>query len=215
MATTKYQMWLTANGEKEKLRFPVLPKEISIRDGSKNQSVSIVGLGEYTVPQSAPALVYSFSCFFPATAYPGSGTITKPKTLVDKIRKWKKSGKPVRFIITGANIDTFCTIEDFPRSEMGGDVGTVYYSLTLKEAITPTVRKVKVAGGAAKVSNTAKRSNNTAAPKTYTVKKGDCLWNIAKKYLGSGARYKEIYNLNRDKIKNPNLIYPGQVLKMP
>ena len=48
-----------------------------------------------------------------------------------------------------------------------------------------------------------------------TVRKGDCLWNIAKAKLGSGARYTEIYNLNRNKIRNPNLIYPGQVLLLP
>lgn len=57
----------------------------------------------------------------------------------------------------------------------------------------------------------------TTAPKaaTYTVKSGDCLWNIAKKQLGNGADYTKIYNLNKDKIKNPNLIYPGQVLTLP
>lgn len=51
--------------------------------------------------------------------------------------------------------------------------------------------------------------------KSYTVKKGDCLWNIAKKYYGDGNKYTKIYNANKDKIKNPNLIYPGQSLKIP
>ena len=51
--------------------------------------------------------------------------------------------------------------------------------------------------------------------RTYTVKRGDCLWNIAKKYYGNGSKYTTIYNANRDKIKNPNLIYPGQVLTIP
>ena len=51
--------------------------------------------------------------------------------------------------------------------------------------------------------------------KSYTVKKGDCLWNIAKKYYGNGAQYTKIYNANKGKIKNPNLIYPGQVLTIP
>ena len=50
---------------------------------------------------------------------------------------------------------------------------------------------------------------------TYTVKSGDCLWRIAQRLLGKGSRYTEIYNLNRDKIKNPNLIYPGQKLTIP
>ena len=51
--------------------------------------------------------------------------------------------------------------------------------------------------------------------KTYIVKKGDCLYNIAKKELGDGARWKEIYNLNKDKIENPDLIYPDQKLTLP
>lgn len=56
-----------------------------------------------------------------------------------------------------------------------------------------------------------------SAPKnsTYDVKSGDCLWNIAKKQLGDGSRWKEIYDLNKDKIKNPNLIYPNQTLTLP
>ena len=38
---------------------------------------------------------------------------------------------------------------------------------------------------------------------------------IAKKQLGDGSRWKEIHDLNRDKISNPNLIHPGLVLVMP
>ena len=51
--------------------------------------------------------------------------------------------------------------------------------------------------------------------KTHTVVRGDCLWNIAKKYLGKGSRWNEIYQLNRDIIKNPDLIYAGQIIKLP
>lgn len=50
---------------------------------------------------------------------------------------------------------------------------------------------------------------------TYEVVKGDCLWNIAKKHLGNGARWTEIYELNTGIISNPSLIYPGQQLVMP
>lgn len=51
---------------------------------------------------------------------------------------------------------------------------------------------------------------------TYTVKKGDNLWTLAKKFYGSGADYSKIYEANRDTIgKNPNLIYPGQTFTIP
>ena len=55
----------------------------------------------------------------------------------------------------------------------------------------------------------------TAYAADYTVQKGDSLWKIAQKTLGSGARWGEIYNLNRDSVKNPGLIYPGQVFHLP
>ena len=48
--------------------------------------------------------------------------------------------------------------------------------------------------------------------KPYTVVSGDCLWNIAYKLYGSGARWTEIYELNKETVKNPEMIYIGQVL---
>jgi len=57
------------------------------------------------------------------------------------------------------------------------------------------------------------------APKEvdYTVVRGDCLWNIAKKkdFYGNGFAWPNIYKANRDKIKNPDLIYPKQVFTIP
>ncbi|MBN2570680.1 MAG: LysM peptidoglycan-binding domain-containing protein [Ignavibacteriales bacterium] len=57
------------------------------------------------------------------------------------------------------------------------------------------------------------------APKTntYTVVKGDCLWNIAKKrdIYDNAFAWPVIYKANRDQIKNPDLIYPKQVFKIP
>lgn len=51
---------------------------------------------------------------------------------------------------------------------------------------------------------------------TYTVKKGDSLWKIAKQLCGSGADWKKIYEANKDIIgENPNLIYPGQTFTIP
>ena len=47
------------------------------------------------------------------------------------------------------------------------------------------------------------------------VQKGNSLWRIARKTLGGGVFYTEIYNNNLTKIKNPNLIYPGQVFNIP
>jgi LysM repeat protein len=64
-------------------------------------------------------------------------------------------------------------------------------------------------------SNTGNNGEEDATVATYTVVKGDCLWKIAKKQLGDGSRYIEIYKLNQDTIKNPDMISIGQKLVLP
>jgi LysM repeat protein len=54
-----------------------------------------------------------------------------------------------------------------------------------------------------------------ASMKTYTVKSGDTLGEIAKRELGSANKYMDIFNANRDQLSDPDKIKPGQVLKMP
>jgi nucleoid-associated protein YgaU len=59
--------------------------------------------------------------------------------------------------------------------------------------------------------------NPTATPasRTYTVAAGDSLSKIAKKFYGDANKWKKIFEANRDTVKNPDLIHPGQVLKIP
>jgi hypothetical protein len=49
----------------------------------------------------------------------------------------------------------------------------------------------------------------------YSVRRGDTLYDIARRLLGNPNRWPEIYERNRDKIEDPDLIYPGQVLRIP
>jgi nucleoid-associated protein YgaU len=51
--------------------------------------------------------------------------------------------------------------------------------------------------------------------KTYTVVKGDSLSKIAQREYGKANQWKRIYEANRDQIKDPDLIHPGQVLRIP
>ena len=54
-----------------------------------------------------------------------------------------------------------------------------------------------------------------AAARTYTVKPGDTLSKIAKEMLGSANAYMKIFEANKDQLTNPDLIKPGQVLRIP
>ena len=53
------------------------------------------------------------------------------------------------------------------------------------------------------------------APRTYTVVSGDNLSRIAKKFYGDANRWRKIHEANKDVIKNPDVIQPGWVLKIP
>ena len=68
------------------------------------------------------------------------------------------------------------------------------------------VADIQVTGGSAAAA--------PAAPKTYTVKAGDTLSKIAKMTLGDANAYMRIFELNKDQLKNPDEIKPGQVLKI-
>ena len=50
---------------------------------------------------------------------------------------------------------------------------------------------------------------------SYTVKKGDTLSKISKQFYGDANAYKKIFDANRDQLKDPDKIQPGQVLRIP
>ena len=71
---------------------------------------------------------------------------------------------------------------------------------------------------AADFSDVQSGSSSTAPAdqeKSYTVQSGDSLSKIAKHVYGDANKWHAIFDANRDKIKNPDLIQPGQVLTLP
>jgi len=58
-------------------------------------------------------------------------------------------------------------------------------------------------------------TEETIGEQTYTVQKGDTLSHIAKQFYGKANAWNRIFEANRDQLDNPDLIQPGQVLKIP
>lgn len=61
--------------------------------------------------------------------------------------------------------------------------------------------------------------DSTEAPagggRSHTVEKGDTLSQISKRFYGSAGHWKAIFDANRDQLDNPDLIHPGQTLRIP
>lgn len=208
-----YEMWLTVKSNGKKLRIPVNPETIQISVGTQNTSVSVSGLGEVTILNDPAAKTYEFSSQFPATYGPYCETlkIVDPWTAVKFIEKYMNK-YPFRFIVTGTKINTLVSVEDFSYSEQAGDVGTIYYSLKLKQYRIVKPRQITIIQQQPIVVQAA-REDTKPKETTYTVVSGDCLTTIARK-LGI-SDWHTIYNANAAMIKDPNLIYPGQVLTIP
>jgi nucleoid-associated protein YgaU len=81
----------------------------------------------------------------------------------------------------------------------------------------PRASKGRAQGATATSSPSAAATTPTAtaAPRTYTVAKGDSLSKIAQQVYGRADRWKLIFEANRDLISDPDLIHPGQVLVLP
>lgn len=98
-----------------------------------------------------------------------------------------------------------------------------YKDLNADISVSPVAQS---APGKADVKEAAGRSSQatpippgvtpaSGGTRTYTVKKGDTLSKISKEHYGDANQYMKIFEANRDQLKDPDKIYPGQELRIP
>jgi len=132
------------------------------------------------------------------------------------------------FLNAGASFDTGIPLDEaviaYVREKLGGVISRTYAAprgdqTIITETATPDAAEQPTDGNTAG-TNTEQTGETGNTPDTgnnaeyYTVKSGDCLWTIAQRFYGSGKFWTVIYELNRDQIRNPNVIYVGQVLRV-
>lgn len=99
---------------------------------------------------------------------------------------------------------------EFPRTgTQGGHVGPDFRNVDSR--VGSTERPVNAGGSA----GTGGMQPPAAQPQTYTVVSGDTLSHIARQFYGNASRWPRIFDANRDKISDPDKIFPGQVLRIP
>lgn len=237
-----YEMWLNYDNDSKTFRFPVLPEKIKVTVKGESTTFSIDQIGEVFHKGPRGAQRISFSCYFPAIYGSYCQVPEESFQAAEKCHAWicqlMEADKPAHFILVGGPMAVNCyvLITSYAPSEDGGDVGTVSYTLELAEYRSTSLRKVRntktsSSGSGSKkskvVSEPKNRVSNKEKATKVTVKSGDCLWNLAKKYYGSGAKYTKILKANEAELDKAakahghsssnggNLIFPGTVLVIP
>ena len=204
---------------------PVTPAEIRTRTESRNKAVYILNFGEMNLAKKPGLQEISFTVLLPGRVYSfvqTEGIFHEPEFYLNLFREYKAAGKPVQLIVFRRLADgtqIFCgnmevLLEDYTVTEKGGEQGDFWVELRWKEYRgAKSIRyDMKTEGGQTALIVQGQARERRTPTGTYTVRKGDCLWAIAKRELGDGTRYREIAEKNG--IADPSRIFPGQILKL-
>jgi len=219
----------------DKILLPITPSKMQVKINNKNKTMTLINDGEINILKQAGLSEITFDALLPNNKYPFAtykrNRFKDAEYFLNKIKKFKVQNKSLRFIVvreTQGGDELFdtnmkVTLEDYTITDDVSNGTDITVSIKLKqykEYSTKTVVIIEPIVNTTTAATTtvvtppveARPVESPPTPPTYTVVSGDCLWNICKQYLGDGSRYKEIATLNG--ISNPNLIYPGQVIKL-
>lgn len=230
MAKAGYDFYL------KKCLLPVTPEKLSIKVNNANKTVTLINEGEINILKKAELTDIEFECEIPQVkrpyaVYTNSSGFREASYFLNYFEALKTSQEPFQFIVCRKkpngkslfNTNIKVSMEDYKITEDAGEGFDLKIKVKLKQwkdygtkTVKVTITASKPKASAEPTRETTTKTAETSSSQTYTVVKGDCLWNIAKKYYGNGSKYTVIYNANKSVIgSNPNLIYPGQVLTIP
>lgn len=205
---------------------PIAPAEIKTNIEGNDDTFQLVNGQGFVIPELPKLTKISFTLWLPAQPYPWAqyrGGFKKPVHFLNLFEELKVACKPFDFAVIrnhdrSTNSDTYLKVilTDYTIHEDADQlVDDIEVDITLLQFNDLVSTSVKLAEKDGKtVATTDKsRSGSKEVPKEYTVKYGDTLCELAKKYLGDSGKWKTIYELNKGKIKDYNRVPAGTVLR--
>lgn len=218
----------------DKILCPIAPSQLQMKIKGQNKTLTLINEGEVNLLKRTGLTEISFDIMLPNVQYPFAvykSGFQRADYFLEEIGKLKTNSKPFQFIVTRTlpnekmlfDTNLKVSLEEYTIKEDSKEGFDVVVSVKLKQyreygtkTCVETTPKQNTQKKTISLGTPKRATENSPAPvknETYTVQKGDCLWNISKKFYGDGSKYKKLAEVN--KIKNANLIYPGQVLTIP
>ena len=194
----------------KELVLPVTPAGWDLLHGRKVNTITMHQVGDVNLPGSAVLLDQELTCLLPAHDYPFNqpGAGTQPYAYIEQLQKWSDAGTVLRFIVSDA-VNEAVLLDPISYEERDG-TGDLYCTIPIRGYRQLAAETVETAD----TGNKARAVETPPAKQTtYTVVKGDTLSGIARRFYGDASLYGKLAAANN--IKNPNLIYAGQVLTIP
>ena len=223
------------------LTLPITPNKLTITNSSNNKVITLINEGDVNILKSPSLTEIEFDARFPMRKYPFSRDPDDFEDYFKEFTKVKEKKKSCRFSVVrrtpnGKNTwgtSFLVSIEELKTTESADEGDDVIVTFKLKQyksygSKTLPNSQLKVTTSTSSKPRAVENPPTGAEGTSYTIKSGDCMWNIAKKFYGNGATWKKIYEANKTVIENTAKkyrngkdsnngwwIYPGTKIVIP
>lgn len=200
----------------------------------KNKTLTLVNDGEINFLKAPGLTEINFEVVLPMLGPYGftlyENGFQPPEYYTERLKQIVTGSRAVRFIVSRMSpegkllfsTNMLVSVEDYSIKENAKDGMDITVQISLKQYSAFATKTAEISE---KTATLEVKTARAAAPQatTYTVKKGDSLWAIAKRHMGNGAKYPQLYSANQTEIDARNsktggtkyTIYPGQVFIIP
>lgn len=223
----------------KEMKLPVPPESLELQIGNQNKTVTLINEGEVNILKTPGLTNVSFSFLIPSRARSFTQDLQEHDYYLGYIEDLKVQAEPFQFIVYRETLggdplfDTNLSVslEDYRIKESADNLTDLIIEVNLKQWRDYGTKILEVKNKADGKTTAKKKPASTKKPapksKSYTVKSGDTLWALGKKFYGDNSKWTKIYNANKSVIEstarkhgfksssNGRWIFPGCKLTIP